>query len=425
MGDALKFSLADFFFNDSKSVLEPPSDFEKWMSDPSVQVGFSFYEQKLLAAPRTTTEILSNVDGQRRRVINLMSYNYLGLSTHPEVIEAAIEGLKKYGLGASGAPLLSGTYDLHTEFARRLAEFKGKEDCILYSSGLGGNVGAIQGLMRKGDVLIMDEKCHKSLIDGGVLAGAKMLFFHHNNPQHLDELLAKHAGKRTLVVVEGVYSMDGDLAKLPEIVQVVEKYPDVEIYIDEAHSSLMFGKTGRGVAEHFDLEDKVGISFGTLSKSFGGVGGFICSNARIIRYLKGYSSPYNFSCAPSPVIIAGLMKALEVATRDSSLRDKLWENTGYFKKQLDGMNLNLGDTESQVIPIIIGSSGEMLYEMAAAMQTAGLFLQPVDFPAVPAEARRFRISMSAQLTKEEMDEALGIIEDKVAKRMRQAGLIGK
>jgi len=425
MGDALKFSLADFFFNDSKSVLEPPSDFEKWMSDPSVQVGFSFYEQKLLAAPRTTTEILSNVDGQRRRVINLMSYNYLGLSTHPEVIEAAIEGLKKYGLGASGAPLLSGTYDLHTEFARRLAEFKGKEDCILYSSGLGGNVGAIQGLMRKGDVLIMDEKCHKSLIDGGVLAGAKMLFFHHNNPQHLDELLAKHAGKRTLVVVEGVYSMDGDLAKLPEIVQVVEKYPDVEIYIDEAHSSLMFGKTGRGVAEHFDLEDKVGISFGTLSKSFGGVGGFVCSNARIIRYLKGYSSPYNFSCAPSPVIVAGLMKALEVATRDSSLRDKLWENTKYFKTQLDGMQLNLGDTESQVIPIIIGSSGEMLYEMAAAMQTAGLFLQPVDFPAVPAEARRFRISMSAQLTKEEMDEALGIIEDKVAKRMRQAGLIGK
>lgn len=425
MGDALKFSLADFFFNDSKSVLQPPSDFEAWMADPGVRVGFSFYEQKLLAAPRSTTEILSNVDGKRRRVINLMSYNYLGLSTHPEVIEAAIEGLKKYGLGASGAPLLSGTYDLHIEFARRLAKFKGKEDCILYSSGLGGNVGAIQGLLRKGDVLLMDEKCHKSLVDGGVLAGAKMLFFHHNDPQHLDELLTKNLGKRTLVVVEGVYSMDGDLAKLPEIVQVVEKYPDVEIYIDEAHSSLMFGKTGSGVAEHFGLEDKIGISFGTLSKSFGGVGGFVCSNARIIRYLKGYSSPYNFSCAPSPVIVAGLMKALEVATRDSSLRDKLWENTNYFKKQLDGMNLNLGDTESQVIPIIIGSSGEMLYEMAAAMQTAGLFLQPVDFPAVPAEARRFRISMSAQLTKEEMDEALGIIEDKVAKRLQQAGLIGK
>jgi len=423
MKDALKYSLADFFYNDSKNVLDPPSDFESWMAEPSVRVGFSFYEQKLLAAPRTSTEILSNVDGKRRRVINLMSYNYLGLSTHPEVIEAAIEGLKKYGLGASGAPLLSGTYDLHVEFARQLAAFKGKEDCILFSSGLGGNVGAIQGLLRKGDVFIMDEKCHKSLVDGGALSGAKMLFFDHNKVQHLDELLKKNAGKRILVAVEGVYSMDGDLVKLPELVEVCERYPNVAIYIDEAHSTLMFGKTGKGVAEHFDLEDKIGVTFGTLSKSFGGVGGFICSNAPIIRYLKGYSSPFHFSCSPSPVVVAGLIKALEVATRDSSLRDKLWENTKYFKEKLDGMHLDLGGTESQVIPIIIGASGEMLYEMAANMQTRGLFLQPVDFPAVPAEARRFRISMSAQLTREEMDEALNIIEDVVAKGMRKAGLL--
>ncbi|MDR2733953.1 MAG: aminotransferase class I/II-fold pyridoxal phosphate-dependent enzyme [Spirochaetota bacterium] len=423
MSDALKYSLADFFYNDSKNVLDPPSDFEEWMSDPSVRVGFSFYEQKLLAAPRSSTEILSNVDGKKRRVINLMSYNYLGLSTHPEVIEAAIEGLRKYGLGASGAPLLSGTYDLHVEFARQLAAFKGKEDCILYSSGLGGNVGAIQGILRKGDVFIMDEKCHKSLVDGCTLSGAKMLFFNHNNMQNLDDLLAKNKGKRILVAVEGVYSMDGDLVKLPEVVEVCERYPNTAIYIDEAHSTLMFGKNGKGVAEHFNLEDKVGISFGTLSKSFGGVGGFICSNAPIIRYLKGYSSPFHFSCAPSPVVIAGLIKALEVATRDSSLRDKLWENTKYFKERLDGMHLDLGGTESQVIPIIIGASGEMLYSMAASMQTRGLFLQPVDFPAVPAEARRFRISMSAQLTKAEMDEALNIIEDVVARGMREAGLL--
>jgi glycine C-acetyltransferase len=423
MENALKYSLADFFFNDSKSVLDPPSDFEEWMRDPRVSTSFSFFEQKLLAAPRTSTEIFSNVDGKQRRVINLMSYNYLGLSTHPEVIEAAIEGLKKYGLGASGAPLLSGTYDLHVEFAKRLAAFKGKEDCILFSSGLGGNVGAIQGLLRKGDVIIMDEKCHKSIVDGAVLSGAKMHFFRHNDTAHLDELLRQSAGKRALVVVEGVYSMDGDLVKLPEIVAVSERYPNISLYIDEAHSTLMFGKTGKGVAEHFDLEDKVGITFGTRSKSFGGVGGFVCSNAAIIRYLKGYASPYNFSCSPSPVVVAGLIKALEVATRDSVLRDKLWENTKYFKEKLDGMRLDLGGTESQVIPIIIGSSGELLFKMAADMQTCGLFLQPVDFPAVPAEARRFRISMSAQLTKEEMDEALNIIEDVVAKGMRDAGLL--
>jgi glycine C-acetyltransferase len=208
--------------------------------------------------------------------------------------------------------------------------------------------------------------------------------------------------------------MDGDLVKLPEISEVCERY-NAPIYIDEAHSTLMFGENGRGVAEHFRMEDKVGVSFGTFSKSFGGVGGFVCSNARIIRYLKGYSSPWNFSCAPSPPIVAGLMKALEVATRDSSLRDKLWENVRYLKKGLTDLNLDLGETESQVIPIIIGSSGEKLMRYAEQIQKRGLFLQPVDFPAVPAHARRFRISVSSQLTKEDMDDVLNILEDVLVK----------
>lgn len=418
MDNALDYSLADFFYNDSPNVLVPPSDFKSWVSDPRVQAGFSFFEQKLLQAPRAVTRIHSNLDGQDRRVINLTSYNYLGLSSHPEVIEACCEGVKKYGMSASGAPLLSGTFDLHLKFAKMLSDFKQKEDTLLYSSGLGGNVGAIQGLMRKGDMLVMDEKIHKSLVDGGTLSGAKMQFFEHNNMEHLNQILEKNKDKRTLVVFEGVYSMDGDLVKLPELVQVTEQYPNVALYIDEAHSTLMFGKNGRGVAEHFGLEDKVGMSFGTLSKSFGGVGGFVSSNKEIIHYLRGYSSPWNFSCAPSPAIIAGLIKSLEVATRDSSLRDKMWENTRYFKKHLEDMDLNLGGTESQVIPIIIGSSGELLFEMARDMQLAGLFLQPVDFPAVPAHARRFRISMTSQITKEEMDEALNIIEDVVAKRLK-------
>lgn len=417
MKDALKFSLADFFFNDNIDVLKPPTDFEEWMNDPRVQAGFSFFEQQLLSAPGTSTEILSNLDGKRRKVINLTSYNYLGLSTHPEVIQAAIAGLKKYGLGAAGAPLLSGTFDLHVKFSRMLAEFKQKEDCLLFSSGLGGNLGAMQALLRKGDLLVIDEKCHKSLVDGGTLSGAKMKFFEHNNVEKLEQILEKNKDLRTLVAIEGVYSMDGDLVTLPEIVEVCDQYPHIQIYIDEAHSTLMFGKNGRGVAEHFGLEDKTGITFGTLSKSFGGLGGFVCSNAKIIRYMKGYSSPFNFSCAPPPPVIAGMIKALEVATRDSSLRDKLWENTNYFKKNLKDLKLDLGKTESQIIPIIIGSSGELLFEIAVAVQKKGLFLQPVDFPAVPAHSRRFRISVSSQLTRQEIDEACNIIEDEIAKRL--------
>jgi 7-keto-8-aminopelargonate synthetase-like enzyme len=415
--DLLSYSLADFAFNDNPDVLSPPEDFQRWITNPKIAAGFSFFEQQLLKGPRAETEIISNIDGKKRKVINLTSYNYLGLSTHPEVIQAAKDALDQYGLGASGAPLLSGTMDCHVKFAKLLADFKQKEDCLLYSSGLGGNMGAIQGIMRKDDYLVMDEKCHKSLVDGGTLAGCKMLFFSHNDMKSLEMMLERSKGKRTLVVIEGVYSMDGDLCKLPEIVKVCKSY-NVPIYIDEAHSTLMFGEKGRGVAEHFGLEDSIGVSFGTLSKSFGGVGGFICSNKKLIRYLKGYSSPYNFSCAISPVIVGGLIKAFEVATRDTKLKDRLWENTAYFKKALLAMNLNLAGTESQVLPIVIGADGVKLFAMAAEIQKRGLFLQPVDFPAVPANARRFRISMSAQLTKEDMDKALNIIEDVIAKGMK-------
>jgi len=414
---ALSFSLADFFFNDSPDVLTPPSDYLAWIQHPKIQAAMHFFGQQFLTAPRAEAEVLNASEGAPRKVINMTSYNYLGLSSHPEVIQAAKDALDRYGLGASGAPLLSGTFDLHVEFARRLAEFKQKEDCLLYSSGLGGNVGAMQGLLRKGDVLILDERCHKSLIDGGTLSGAKMLFFSHNDPSSLQAMLEKSKGKRVLIGMEGVYSMDGDLARLPEILELAEHYK-AATYLDEAHSTLMFGKNGRGVAEHFGVEERIGVSFGTFSKSFGGVGGFVCSNAAIINYLKGYSSPWNFSCSPSPPVVAGLMKALEIATRDSTLRDKLWANTAYLRKGLLDLKLNLGQSESQVIPIIIGASGEKLMHFAAEIQKRGLFLQPVDFPAVPAESRRFRISVSSQFTKDLMDRALTIIEDVIAKGLR-------
>ena len=415
----LNYSLADFHYNDSSNPLLPPEDFDEWMEHPLVKRSFTFFEQQLLAAPRAETEILSNIDNQRRKIINLTSYNYLGLSTHPEVIEAAREAALKYGLSSSGAPLVSGTLDLHVNFAKKLAEFKQKEDALVFSSGYGGNVGALQGMMRKGDVIIFDEKSHKSLIDGGTLSGAKMMFFDHNDAASLEQMLEKAKGKRTLVVVEGVYSMDGDMAALPEIVERCEAYK-APIYIDEAHSTLMFGENGRGVAEHFDMEDRIGMTYGTLSKSFGGVGGFICSNARIIRYLKGYASAWNFSCAPSPPVVAGMIKSLEVATRDSSLRDKLWENTKYLKSGFDSLGINMGDSNSQVIPIIIGNSGEKLFSFAAEMQKRGLFLQPIDYPAVPAHARRFRISVSSQLTTEDMDQVLNIVEDVIVKGLKSA-----
>jgi 8-amino-7-oxononanoate synthase len=417
MRNILAYSLADFNYNDNPDVLAPPADFEEWISHPTVQTAYSLFEQPLLCAPGVRTEILSNFDHQRRKIINLTSYNYLGLSTHPEVIAAAKAALDRYGLGASGGALLSGTFDLHLELAAKLAAFKQKDACVLYSGGLAANMGAIQGILRKGDVLVLDEKCHRSLVDGGLLSGARMLFFEHNNMDSLVVMLEKCKGARTLAAIEGVYSMDGDLPKLPEIAEICEQY-HAAIYLDEAHSSFLFGENGRGVAEHFGLEDRIPIVFGTMSKALGGVGGFVCSTASTIRYLKCYSSPFQFSCALPPAIVAGVLKALEIAARDSSLRNKLWENVSYFKALLLGMGLNLGDSASQIIPIITGSSGEKLLNMSFEIQKRGLFLQPVDFPAVPANARRFRISVSSSLTKQDIDEACNIISDVIVKGLK-------
>jgi 8-amino-7-oxononanoate synthase len=417
MAKATDFSLADFHYNDNPDVMSPPQDFDEWLSDPEVQKAFSFTGQSLLKAPSAHTEILSNLDGKRRKMINMTSYNYLGLSTHPEVLQAVKEAVDIYGMSSAGAPLVSGTLDLHLELASKLAKLKGKEDALIFSSGYGGNVGALQGLLRKGDVVIFDEKSHKSLIDGGTLSGAKMVFFDHNDMKSLEEKLEKFKGKRTLIVVESVYSMDGDQCPLPEIVKLSEAY-DAPIYMDEAHSTLMFGENGGGLGEHYGLEDKVGMSYGTLSKSFGGVGGFIASNENIVRYLKGYASSWNFSCAPSPPVVAGLIKALEVATRDSTLRDKLWANTRYLKENMLALGLDIGDSDSQVIPVIIGPSGEKLFTFAAEMQLRGLFLQPIDYPAVPAHARRFRISVSSQFSREDLDTALNIMEDVIVKGLK-------
>ncbi|AWV88009.1 aminotransferase class I/II-fold pyridoxal phosphate-dependent enzyme [Bradymonas sediminis] len=412
--DPLKFGLADFGWNDNPDVLAPPEDFQAWAAVPDIKLGMSLYEQPLQASPTPRTSIQNNFDGQIRDIINLTSYNYLGLSTHPEVLAAAKEATDKYGLGASGAAMLSGTFDLHEQFAAALAKFKHKDAAMLFSSGLGGNIGAIQGLLRKGDVLVIDAKCHRSIIDGAKLAGATLASFAHNDAESLDAVLSKHAGKRRLIVVEGVYSMDGDLCDLPPIVEVAKTH-NVPIYCDEAHSTLLFGETGSGVAEHFGLEDAIGISFGTLSKSFGGVGGFVCANQSIIDYIKYYASPFQFSCALPPPIVAGMMKSLEIGTTDTSMREKLWENVKYFRENLDTLNLDTGLSQSQIIPIIVGSDGRQLYSMAVECQRRGLFLQPVDFPAVEAHTRRFRISVSSQLTKADIDEACTIIEDVIAK----------
>lgn len=406
-------SLADFLYDQSDDPLEPSPEYLKWRRDTAWVT--SVYEPQMLGAPVPRLELERG--GKRRQVINLTSYNYMGLAYHPEVVHAAQEALGRYGTGACGSPLLSGMADLHRTLEERLATFMGREDAMLYNSGYGGAMGALAGLLRKGDEAVLDAKCHLSLIDGANLSKARVQFFDHNSADSLDGALKKCKGKRRVVVVEGIYSMDGDFADLPKLIEVAEAH-QARVFIDDAHSILAWGAHGRGSAEHFGVEKRVGLVYATFSKAFAGVGSFVAAKKSTLSYLRYYSHPYGFSCAPPPSVVAGLLKGLDLVTRDNALRERLWDNTRYFHSELRRLGLNLGESTTQVVPIIIGSNRQLLYDLCHEMNDKGLFLAPVDYPSVPEDGLRFRAAVTAAHTRQDLDEALQIIEDTIVRRTR-------
>ncbi|MFH1532634.1 MAG: aminotransferase class I/II-fold pyridoxal phosphate-dependent enzyme [Pseudomonadota bacterium] len=414
MSDATELSLADFLFTDSDDPLVPSDGYLEWRSAGSWAT--SLYEPHLFGPPGPRVEIQRA--GMRREVINLASYNYMGFAAHPEVIEAAREALSKYGTGACGSPLLSGLSDLHLELEEQLSRFMGRESTMLFNSGFGGAMGALAGMLRKGDAAVVDEKSHLSLIAGANVSRAKLHFFKHNDPASLDAVLTQTEGKRRIVVVEGIYSMDGDMADLPALLEVSEKHR-VGMFIDEAHSILAWGRTGRGITEHHGVGERVGLVFATFSKAFAGVGGYVSGKKATLDYLRYYSNPYGFSCALPPSVVAGLLKALEISQRDPSIRQTLMDNTAYFHEHLKAMGLNVGDSTTQVVPIIIGSDRKLLYDLCHEMNGKGLFLPPVDYPSVPEDGLRYRAAVTAAHTREDLDEALQIIKDTIVKRTRQ------
>ena len=414
MGREAESSLADFYFSDSDDPLVPPESFTQWAEQGAWAM--SMYEPQMLSGVAPRMNITRA--GVTSRVVNLSSYNYLGLAMHPEVIEAATRALRDYGTGACGSPLLSGKSNLHRELEEQLAAFTGREDCIIFNSGFAGGMGTLTGLLRKGDVAILDAKTHLCSIDGAKLAKARLQFFAHNDPDSLEEVLQQTEGQRRLIVVEGVYSMDGDTADLPRLLPVAEKH-GVGVLIDEAHSILCYGAHGRGVIEHYDVESRVALQFATFSKAFAGAGSFTVGPRKLLQYMRFYINAYGFSCALPPAVVAGVSKALEIATRDNSLRERLWTNTRYFREQAIGLGLNVGESTSQVVPIIIGSDRRRLYELTAQMHARGLFLAPVDYPSVPEDGLRFRVAITAAHTREDLDLALQILEDTVVRTAGQ------
>jgi glycine C-acetyltransferase len=403
--DPAKLSLSNFLAGESDDPLQAPATFTNWIRLGAWAV--ELYEPELLATADARTVI--NYGGKPRPVINLCSYNYLGLANHPEVLVAAHEALRTHGLGACGSPMLSGMTDLHRELERRVAKFLGREDAMLFNSGFGGALGTISGLLRKSDVAILDNRSHLSLRDGAVLSRCRTEKFEHNDAASLDAALSRQKGRRQLVIVEGIYSMDGDFGNLEELLAVAESH-DASVFIDEAHSMLACGEHGRGAAEKFGVEERVPMVYGTFSKAFGALGGFVAGSKETLQYLRFYAHPYVYSCALPPVVIAAILKALELGTSQPELRAQLWENADYFHAQLRDLGLDTGASTTYVMPIVIGDR-ERMYRMGHQLRRRGLWVAPVDYPAVPQNRICFRACVTAKHTRADLDEALNILAD--------------
>jgi glycine C-acetyltransferase len=352
-----------------------------------------------------------------KELINLSSNNYLGLATDPRLKEAAIEAIQKYGVGAGAVRTINGTLDLHVELERKLAEFKHTEAAIAYQSGFNCNMAAISAVMDKDDAILSDELNHASIIDGCRLSKAQIIRYKHSD---IDDLRAKakeakESGqyKKIMVITDGVFSMDGDIAKLPEIVEVAEEF-DLITYVDDAHGSGVLGN-GAGTVKHFGLSDKIDFQIGTLSKAIGVIGGYVAGKRNLIDWLKVRSRPFLFSTALTPGDVAACIKAIDILMNSSELQEKLWENGHYLKQGLKSLGFNIGDSETPITPCIIGEE-KQTQEFSKRLYEEGVYAKAIVFPTVPRGTGRVRNMPTAAHTKEMLDRALAIYE-KVGKEM--------
>jgi len=409
-----EYDYSNFYYGAGEDPLNLLVPFNSWWREAK-PAGYYLYMEALSSAPTTHVRVRDGKTGQMRDLLNMASYNYLGISYRPEVKQAAHEALERYGLGASGSPILSGTFDIHEEFAAELARFKDKEDCLLFPTGYSANVGFISSLMRAGDTVFLDQYSHASIVDGAILAKSKTVFFRHNNPLDLERKLSGVKGKK-LVVVEGVYSMDGDVCALPEVLEVTKRH-GARILIDEAHSTFLFGPNGRGVAEHFGLDEEIDFHLGTFSKSLGGQGGFVCGTKALVSYSNAFARSRFFSCNLSPVLTAGLLAGLRIAKREPELRAKLWSNVAYLRRRFAEEGIDIGKSTSQVMPVMVNNDSKV-FAVAEKIQQRGLFLNPVTYPAVPKHKSRLRISVSAAHSEENLEQAVQTI----ASVLREEGI---
>ncbi len=353
------------------------------------------------------------VDG--REMIMVGSNNYLGLINHPQVMKAAQEAVLRYGVATCGSRFLNGTLDLHVELEERLAKFMKKEAALTFSTGFQTNQGIISTLIGRGDAIITDRMVHASIIDAARLSYGDIYKFKHNDMDDLDRIIAslkKGIGK--LIVVDGVFSMEGDLANLPQIIKLAKKH-SAKVMVDDAHGIGVMGKNGRGTSEHFGVEDDVDLIMGTFSKSFASLGGFVAGEKKIISYIKHFARSLIFSASITPASVATVLATLNIIESEPERREKLWAITKKMKSGFQAMGYNTGPTETPIIPVIIGSD-ELTFMLWKFLREDGIFTNPVIYPAVPKGQSLIRTSYSATHTDEELDTVLASFE-KCGKRL--------
>ncbi len=356
-----------------------------------------------------------------KKVINLASNNYLGLTTHPKLREAALEATRKYGVGSGAVRTIAGTMKIHMELEEKIARFKNVEACVVFQSGFAANAGTVSAILGKEDFIISDELNHASIIDGARLSRAKILVFRHKDRAHAEEQLAsvKDQPGRKLLITDGVFSMDGDIGPLPALCDLAEKYGAI-MMVDDAHASGVLGRNGRGTIDHFNVHGRVDVQVGTLSKAIGALGGYVCGSRDLIEFLYHRARPFLFSTSHPPSVAATCIAAFEVLEQEPERIEKLWENTRFFKKELGRLGFNIGGvntpaSETPITPIIVGE-GRLAMEFSRELFKEGVLGTGIAFPTVPEGKARIRTIMTATHTREQLEKALETLQ-RVGRKM--------
>jgi glycine C-acetyltransferase len=356
-----------------------------------------------------------NFDGQE--VINLSSNNYLGLTTHPKLKERAVRAVEEFGVGSGAVRTIAGTMALHLELEEKIAQFKHVEASVVFQSGFTANAGTVQAILGRDDVIVSDELNHASIIDGCRLSRAEIKVFPHKDVEACEKVLQDIQDRkcRKLLITDGVFSMDGDITPLPQLVELAEKYGCI-MMIDDAHASGVLGRNGRGTVDHFNLHGRVDIQVGTLSKAIGALGGYVCSSRDTIDYLYHRARPFLFSTSHPPSVAATCIAAFEVLEEEPQLIEQLWSNTTFFKEGLKKLGFNTGMSETPITPVIVGDA-VLAHQFSRELFQAGVFAQGIGYPTVPQGKARIRTIVTATHTQEELSQALEVMEN-VAKKLK-------